>query len=279
MAEQAIALLKHLGMTEYEAKAYFALIKYGAMTAEKISARAGIPLPRVYDTMGGLAGRGLIFVSKTRPQTYKVNNPKKIFELLKSDEKKKMQERLKNIESVVPQFLDVLSKVPKPTEPETEEVMAYIKRKVNMEMLWFEAHSRAKKDILIFAGDLSWATKTSSLIKKMLKKGIKYRILWCKASKDVVPNVKKLARLGVELRYQPEIGNLRGFIVDGRKVSLAETATGHAPRMLKPKTSEESYTTIIITNRTIVDVLHKYFQALWKGSMPADRFLKRYRKK
>jgi len=272
-------LLKHIGLTEYEAKAYLALIKHGALTAEKISSLAAIPLPRVYDTMASLSKRGLIFVSKTRPQTYKVNKPKRIFDILKEDEKRKMEQRLKEIEKIVPQFLETISKIPQPAEAETEQVMAYIKRKVNMEKLWFEAHNKAKHDILVFAGDLSWASKTSSLIKKMLKKGVRYKILWSKASKEIVPNVKKLISVGAELKYNQNVGNLRGFIVDGKSVYLAETETGHEPKMIKSKVPEEKYTTIIITNKTIVDVLYKHFHLLWKTGTVADKFLKKYARK
>ena len=89
MEEQAESLLRELGLSEYETKACMVLVKFGNSDANKISSIGNIPLPRVYDTMENLSKRGLISISKTRPQTFSIINLKKFFEILKIDEKGK----------------------------------------------------------------------------------------------------------------------------------------------------------------------------------------------
>ena len=89
MEEQAESLLRELGMSEYETKACMVLVKFGNSDANKIASIGSIPLPRVYDTMDNLAKRGLISVSRTRPQTFSIINLKRFFDILKLDEKKK----------------------------------------------------------------------------------------------------------------------------------------------------------------------------------------------
>jgi sugar-specific transcriptional regulator TrmB len=260
---QVEAFLKHLGFTEYEAKAYLTLIIYGQMNAEKLSSASGIPLPRVYDTMNGLAERGLIFVTNTRPQTFKVINPKQLLSLLKEDEKRKMEEKMKKIESIIPKFLDLVSSSYQEKETETEEVIAYIKRKINMEKLWYDLHSEAKQEIFIFAGDLSWIDKTASIVRNTIKRGIKYKILWCKTGKEVTARVKKLIKMGADLRYI-DTGELRGVILDKKKVSIVQNVGA----------TEKNVTTIIITNKIITDVFRRYFSQLWERGISPEKFFK-----
>jgi len=263
---EAEAMLKHLGLTEYEAKAWLTLISHGSCTAEKISSLSDVPLPRVYDTMVALAERGLVIITKTRPQTYRSTNPKRFFELLKEDEQRKMQEKIKKIEDVSPQFLRVISNIPKITERETEEVFAYVKRKVNMEKLWFELNSQARNEVFIFAGDLSWVKKTAKLIKNVLKKGVNYKVLFCKSDKNAISNVKKILKLGINAKYCPSLGNLRGLIIDDKRVSIVQTEKGSI--------KELKYTTIMMNNKLIVNVFKQYFLSLWKYATEAKQFLK-----
>jgi len=260
---QAEALLKHLGFTDYEAKAYLTLINYGTLNAEKISKLGYIPLPRVYDTMKELSERGLVFVSKTRPQTFKAVNPKQILNLLKEDEKKKMEEKIKKIESIIPQLLSLTPTKPIKNGIETEEVIATVKRKINMENLWFLFLSETKREILVFAGDLSWVNKTSSVIKKSIKRGVKYKILWCRSGKKIISRAKKLMKLGIELRYV-DTGDIRGVILDNKKVSLVQRGT-----------SERNLTTIIISNKLITSIFRRYFIQLWSSGIPLKKLLKK----
>ncbi|NIM47563.1 MAG: hypothetical protein GTN40_05415 [Candidatus Aenigmarchaeota archaeon] len=257
------ALLKHLGFTEYEAKAYLTLIIYGTLNAEKISRVGNIPLPRVYDTMGGLADRGLVFVSKTRPQEFKVVNPKQLLSLLKEDEKKKMEKKIEKIETIMPQLLRSIPAKPIKGEVESEEVIATVKRKLNMEKLWFDFLSETKYEILVFAGDLSWVEKTSTIIKKSIKRGVKYKILWCRTGKKIISRVKKLMKMDIELRYV-DTGDIRGVILDNKKISLVQKID-----------SERDLTTIIITNRLITNIFRRYFMHLWDKGMPLKKFLKK----
>lgn len=260
---QVEAFLKHLGFTEYESKAYVTLINYGQMNAEKISSVSGIPLPRVYDTMGGLSARGLIFVSSTRPQTFKIINPKQLLNLLREDEKRKAEERIKKIENIVPKFLDLISSSYKEETTQEEEVIASIKRKINMERLWFDLHSEAKQEIFIFAGDLTWVDKTAPTVRSTIKRGVKYNIIWSKSGKEVTPRIKKLIKMGADLRYA-DIGDLRGLIIDRKKVSIVQTNG----------VSERNVTTIIMTNKMITDVFRRYFLHLWEHGMPPEKFFK-----
>ena len=54
------ALLRRLGLTKYEIKAYIALIQGGIQNVSEVIEKTGIPQPRAYDTLGSLVKYGLI---------------------------------------------------------------------------------------------------------------------------------------------------------------------------------------------------------------------------
>lgn len=55
----AVIHLQALGLTEYEARAYTALLALGRAVPARIARQAGIPRPKIYETLERLEGRGL----------------------------------------------------------------------------------------------------------------------------------------------------------------------------------------------------------------------------
>ena len=70
-AEEAVAALEELGLTEYEARCFVALTRLSKGTAKEISQVADIPRSRVYDTIERLDRKGLVSVQQTEPREYK----------------------------------------------------------------------------------------------------------------------------------------------------------------------------------------------------------------
>ncbi len=63
-------LLRRLGFTSYEAKAYVALVSSGSLTATELASRSEIPQPRIYDVVRSLMEKGLLVVSEGRPRRF-----------------------------------------------------------------------------------------------------------------------------------------------------------------------------------------------------------------
>lgn len=282
MEQHPEALLKHLGLTEYEAKAYLSLVRNSALTADKVSSIANIPLPRVYDTMVSLSRRGLVIVSKTRPQIFSVTDPSQIFNILREDEKRKMEDRLKEIESVVPQIISTLKSYKRPSaEANAEEVLAYVNRRANIGKLWEDMQKEAKEEFLIFAGDISWGRQRLKDIKKLIKSGVSYRVIWSKSSPQVLKNAKNIQKTGAELKFSESINSLRGIVVDGKKVLIIQKIPRFLEDVKEIKEGEPwsekvaDYTSIIITNRLISEVFRKYFYSVWSNAVTLEKMLKK----
>ncbi len=64
-----IAQLKELGFTEYEAKAYTALVQNSHVSAYQVSKNSGIPRARIYDILNVLVEKGLVLKEEAADQT------------------------------------------------------------------------------------------------------------------------------------------------------------------------------------------------------------------
>lgn len=69
-----------LGLTEYEARAYIAVVCIGEGGVGEISQESGIPRARVYDIMERLAGKGFVEIGNSKPLRYRANDPKRVLQ-------------------------------------------------------------------------------------------------------------------------------------------------------------------------------------------------------
>ncbi|MDD5667530.1 MAG: helix-turn-helix domain-containing protein [Actinomycetota bacterium] len=70
LVEQVVHTLMALGLTQYEAKAYTALLKNNPANAHEISRLSGVPAPKIYETMTRLTRKGMASLVDSDPTTY-----------------------------------------------------------------------------------------------------------------------------------------------------------------------------------------------------------------
>lgn len=68
---EAVAGLKQLGLSTYEARVFVALQKLGTGTASEISSVVDVPRSQVYGAAEGLEERGLVETQQSTPTTYR----------------------------------------------------------------------------------------------------------------------------------------------------------------------------------------------------------------
>ncbi len=82
VSKTTIEALKNFGLSEYESRAYIALVSLGFATVKKVCELANIPHPRAYDTLAALEEKGLVEVQQGRPKIYKAIPPRMAFRRL-----------------------------------------------------------------------------------------------------------------------------------------------------------------------------------------------------
>ena len=201
-----------------------------------------------------------------------------------ADEKRKIEDKMRNIDDVSSRFFKVISSLPKMNyESPDDALLTLTKRSANVEEIWNRLHDETEKEFLVFAGDVSWINRRAKEVKKLTRKGIGYKVIWFKCTKDVLPNIRKAMKAGAELRCFDEFSNdLRGIISDNNRVYLIQKLP--KPGMdvrVRPGAlwNEEfaSYTGTLITSKTIAKVFREYFYFLWSRATTTNEVFKKYK--
>jgi sugar-specific transcriptional regulator TrmB len=83
--ERIVEKLERIGLTEYEAKAYFALLEVHLNTATKVSEKSGVPRTRIYSVLESLMNKGWVRIYSGVPLLFKAQAPKEVFEKIKEE--------------------------------------------------------------------------------------------------------------------------------------------------------------------------------------------------
>ena len=98
--DSAIENLVQLGLKEYEAKIYVALVGLGEANVRRIHEISGVPRPRVYDVLNELAVKGFINIRQGSPLMYSAVRPKSVVSFLKKDLDTAARESVKALEAL-----------------------------------------------------------------------------------------------------------------------------------------------------------------------------------
>lgn len=92
MKNDTVAILKELDFSEYEAKAYLALLENAPLTGYGVALNSGIPRSKVYEVLGNLADRGDVLVSRDEKPLYAPIPPKELLSSRKQRSEELFQE-------------------------------------------------------------------------------------------------------------------------------------------------------------------------------------------
>src|SRR5665647_1955665 len=98
--DSAIENLVLLGLKEYEAKIYVALVGLGEANVRRIHEVSGVPRPRVYDVLNALDEKGFIEIRQGSPLMYKAVRPDIVVSFLKKDLDSAARESVKTLDAL-----------------------------------------------------------------------------------------------------------------------------------------------------------------------------------
>jgi len=83
--ESVVEKLQRIGLTEYEAKAYFALLSTHLNTATKVAEKSSVPRTKIYMVLESLADKGWVRIYSGVPLLFRATDPREVFERIKED--------------------------------------------------------------------------------------------------------------------------------------------------------------------------------------------------
>ncbi len=104
-----MASLRDLGLSEYEARAYRALLSTGPTTAKELSRASDVPMGRIYDVLNSIEQYNLVrSQTASRPKKYVAVEPSTALDRLLEDKKRELDEKADQYESIVDDLSDEL---------------------------------------------------------------------------------------------------------------------------------------------------------------------------
>ncbi len=262
LAEHEEETLKLLGLSHIQAKVYLGLIRSGASSAKTLSKCTDVARPDIYRIMTNFQKLGIAQRTITNPVMFEATPIEQALNILIDYRIKETKNLQKKTQNLIQQLKPIQMQNPK-NYPQSEPDLflmpatrlAIQKRKELIQ----NAHYSI--DIINTWKRYKFFLEFNGLTKKMVKKGIKFRILVEMPEKmKLLPEhqeaLKILKENSSSLRYIHTTPSAVVSIYDGKEVllSMSENAGPHDSPLLWSN------------NNSIVSMANSYFEKLWKTS-------------
>jgi sugar-specific transcriptional regulator TrmB len=246
-SEKTRRSLQELGLTDYEVRAYTALLEAGATTADKLSKASGIPYSKVHKVLAGLEEKGWVETEHGRPSRYYPKPPSVAIDSTRLQ----VERRLKISEAVV---LEELQPLYEGREVREHPDVWIVRGEFNILAKIREIVENSKKEILIALPTIPEGTIDALVptLKTINERGIRVQVMMTKAATK--SSLDKLALLSdVRVREQMFGG---GVIVDEREVML----------LLEEESAGRVALAIWSDHISLAKLAKNYFDSLWRES-------------
>jgi len=249
VSETTRKALKDFGLTEYEVKAYIALVESGPMPASQLSTTAAIPYSKIYEILGNLERKGWVESEQGRPSKYFPKPPSTALE----SSRVRMENVLRSSQTEAMSELQPLYE--KKGVQERPDIWI-VRAQDNILDRIKETLGRTRRELLVAIPIVpdSVVSMATPLLSLMIDRGIEVAVMIpSQTSKDVVKKLKELAK--VRIREQMFGG---GIISDSNEIIIL---LGEEP---------EKGLTLAISSRHVglVKFGKSYFEFLWENSKP-----------
>lgn len=248
-----------LGMTQYEAKGYLALIGRGDATPAEISRLAGIPRQRVYDVLASLAERLVVRQVEGSTQRYRALPPDQVTERLLAVRRRQLDQVAEDastlVDKLLPQFLNGQQR----NEP-LDYVEVLRDRRHAVERI-AELWDKADEEILSFVRPPYIAPPTAAEVS--LPGAPVQRAMYETSLLDNAGLLEALAayaKQGEEIRLVDKLP-LKLTIVDSRAVAF---------NMPDPVEGHDLITTLVVHHPMLAATLKLAFDSVWATGMTLE---------
>lgn len=271
MSQEIQDMLKVLGLSGYEARAYFGLLTLGIADARAVSRKTGIPTGRVYDVLNGLSRKNFIEVQDSRPKKFKAVVPQIVLEDLLRSKRKEFDKKHEQLTLMVQSVEKELSRVTKMPRSHNTFWSVAIGQK-DIHNLFAKRIAEAREDILSYLELERYDQEDDALFEKIhesLEKGVDMKILLSVHDAEnledygFLPAVSKISSFighNLNIRVVSEIHNPYD-VIDGKRVTI---------KVKNPRNPLEYFAAISVWDKNLAQELKEKFYAIWETSNPLD---------
>jgi sugar-specific transcriptional regulator TrmB len=243
--------LRKLGLTEYESKAYCALLRCGVLDGKEASRHSLVPYSAMHFVLQQLVHKKFALMISKKPMRFKAIRPETALGGLVKEKAAELSE----LKDEAVESLSKLESVPLHGEEEKVEISAGKEQRFANAV---QLTNDVKKEKLIISMADVMPIALQKATAGIVKRGGKVKMIATMANEENKGLLEKFKRLGFGVRhYAP----LYGFsiVVYDRKVSLIV--------VMDPKTRETAYN-IVLNSRELSEAFAEYFDFIWKKAKP-----------
>jgi HTH-type transcriptional regulator, sugar sensing transcriptional regulator len=262
MSAIAMDRLIRVGLTQYEARVYMALIRRDGSTPGEVATLAGVPRPRIYDVLHSLAAKGLATERPGRTAKYLATPPAEAMELLLAAHRQQIDlleaDARALSDELTPAFqegrahdspLDYIEVIRDPERLARRFVE--MEGLVSREMLAFSKSPAVLRVDRNTAGIELAATHT-------LRSVYEFSVLTDPVQRE---GVRRFVAAGEQARFVPELP-MKLVLIDERTVMFA---------MADPVAGKDDLTTVIIDHPALAKFLKIAFEAVWETGVDIEK--------
>jgi sugar-specific transcriptional regulator TrmB len=258
--EEVMQLLRKFDLTDYESRAYCALLFMNTGKIGEISKESKVPQPKLYGVLESLMDKQLVEFLGDRPREFKAIPP----EIVLRSKLEEKESELKDAKEKVEMLVDYL----KPSL-KNEKVLQgvwtvkgsgskdFMERLANM-------FDKSQKYIFVITRNFTWSSRLAESVKAATKRGVKIRTIAIKEIDSTnYHRAKWFNSHGVEVKlYKTEIHPII-LLADGKEVFIRLDE--------KPSESEKvPFVSLWSEDQALVTVFDFYLKNLWKLAKSVD---------
>jgi sugar-specific transcriptional regulator TrmB len=255
--DRRAADLEELGLTNYEARVYLALIRRDVFTAAEVAREAGVPRQRVYDVLEGLIRRQLAILHPGRVAGYSAVAPDTAVERLIEQQRRSLG-RLERLSSELKPTFESGR-----THTDPLDYVEVLRDPADITERFARLQSTAERELLSFSRP-PWYTPTENIAgleasARLHAAGRTVRSLYSRAVLEdpaLLEVINLFVAAGEEIRIAEDLP-LKMIIADGSTV-LCD--------MPDPVARDGATTTLCIRHPSLAAALTLAFRSIWETS-------------
>jgi len=263
--EALLENLRKLGLNNYEAKGYLALMERKSLTATQISVVSGIPRTKVYDVTESLMKKGLCSLVPGKINKYRASEIDAAVDRLLEENQKVFIDRKEQIREASGNLKEQLSNMYRDTSENVDpfDYIEIIKEPNLIQKRFMQLVESAKEEILVFSkgpysGPRDKIEEQIDQEKDVLKHGISGRCIY------EIPTDEDQKKWFFKLVGQAVNAGEEARVIDELPMKLAVFDTRIVLLALEdPISRRPSFTTQVIEHRSLAKGLTILFETLW----------------
>jgi sugar-specific transcriptional regulator TrmB len=249
--------LARLGLTGYEARAYLALTRRGAVTGAELARLAGLPRQRIYDVLEGLVEGGFATMRAGRPLRYSAVPPGEAVERLVEERRRELAEA----ERLASETAERLTAAYEAGRDHTDPLgfIEVLREPGAIASRFAELEAAAQSEILVFTKP-PYATPPAENVEglKLLERGsarsVYERSLF--EHPDAVAAVEQFVRAGEQARVVEELP-MKLAIIDERIAMFS---------LKDPVAGGDELTILVVEHPALAALLKTAFEVIWDAA-------------